>query len=161
MCDDAINEVADISFGDAWLPELSDDKTGKSLIISRNEIGEEVLQKIKSKNEVELTKVSANNVIHSQRGLLYLKKGLNAHQRLFKAMPYNVRNSSLKSDIIDRLLALFPYLNSCVGSKAIFRKILPRIPSKLIWLYDIPYAVISSRKAKQSFKKLSKSPPTL
>lgn len=159
MCDDATNEVADISFGDVWLPELSNDKTGKSLVLSRNRIGEEVLHKIKSRNEVKLTKVSANNVIHSQRGVLYLKKGLNARQGLFKAMPYNVRNSSLKSDIIDRLLALFPYLNSCVGSKAIFRKILPHIPSKLIRLYGIPYAVISSRKAKQSFRKLSRSPP--
>jgi len=161
MCDDATNEVADISFGDAWLPELSDDKNGKSLVLSRNRIGEEVLQKMKSKNEVELTKVSANEVIHSHRGVLYLKKSLNARQGLFKATPYNVRNSSLKFDTIDCLLALFPYLNSCVWSKAIFRKILPHIPSKLIRLYDIPYAVISSRKAKESFKKLSKSlPPT-
>jgi coenzyme F420 hydrogenase subunit beta len=147
MCDDATNEVADISFGDAWLPELSDDKTGKSLIISRNEISEEVLHKMKSKNNVELTKVSANEVIRSHRGLLYLKKGVKARQGLFKTMPYNVRSGSLKPDIIDRLLALFPYLNSCVGSKAIFRRILSHIPSKLIRLYGIPYAVISSRKA--------------
>jgi coenzyme F420 hydrogenase subunit beta len=151
MCDDATNELADISFGDAWLPRLSNDKIGTSLVIARNEIGEGVLQEMKSKNEVELSKVSANEVIQSQRGVLYLKKNINARQGLFKAMPYNMRNSSLKSNIIDRLLALFPYLNSCVGSKAIFRKILPHIPSKLIWLYGIPYVLLSSTKAKKVF----------
>lgn len=155
MCDDATNELADISFGDAWLPGLSDDKTGKSLVISRHEMGEGILRAMKSKNKIELIQVSAERVIHSQRGVLYLKKGINARQGLFKAMPYNVRNSSLKSDTIDRLLALFPYLNSRAGSTMFLRKILPRLPSKLIWLYSVPYALISSRKAGRNFKRVS------
>ena len=49
MCTDAVCELADISFGDAWLPELSNDKIGTSLVISRSETGEEVLRNTKSK----------------------------------------------------------------------------------------------------------------
>jgi len=53
MCSDGICELADISFGDAWLPELSDDKIGKSIIVSKSEIGDKILQLRKSKNELE------------------------------------------------------------------------------------------------------------
>lgn len=39
LCSDGVCELADISFGDAWLPELSDDKIGKSIIISKRGMG--------------------------------------------------------------------------------------------------------------------------
>lgn len=155
MCGDAANELADISFGDAWLPELSNDKIGTSLAISRNEKSEEILRAMKSNNKIELAEVDGQRVIESHIVVLYLrKKGLHASAGLFKVKPeYNMPNKALKPDVIDRLLSLFPYLNSLAGSKVFLRKILPHIPSKLIWLYGIPYAVISSRKAKRDFKK--------
>lgn len=155
MCTDAVCELADISFGDAWLPELSNDKIGTSLVISRSETGEEVLRNTKSKNEAELSAVNSNRIIQSQSGVLYLKKkGFSTFKRLFKHTPEykGQKNVDLDPDIIDHLLFLFPYLNSRAGSTTFLRKILPRLPSKLIRAYSIPYALISSRKAKQSFK---------
>lgn len=152
MCSDEICELADISFGDAWLPELSDEKIGTSIIISKNEIGEKILQIMKLKNKIELNKVDVKKVIQSQVGMLYFKKkSLNARSKLFRDVPKN--NNLLESDAMDYLLALFPYLNAYISSKSFLRMILCHIPSKLIWLYGIPFNLLSSKKAKKDFKK--------
>jgi len=155
MCSDGICELADISFGDAWLPELSDDKIGKSIIISKSEIGEKILQVMKSKNKIELNEVGVKKVIQSQVGMLYFKKrNLNARNKLFKVVPkHNIQNNLLEPDTIDRLLALFPHLNSYASSKSVLRKVLCHIPTKLIRLYGVPYALIHSKKVKREFKK--------
>ena len=157
MCSDGICELADISFGDAWLPELSDDKIGKSMIISKSEIGEKILQAMKLKNEIELNKVNAKKVIQSQAGMLYFKKkSLNARSKLFKVVPkYNIQSNLnlLEPDVIDRLLVLFPYLNSYASSKSVLRRVLCHIPTKLIRLYGVPYALIHSQKVQRDFKK--------
>ena len=154
MCSDEICELADISFGDAWLPELSDDKIGKSIVVSKSEIGEKILQKMKSKNKVELVEVDVKKVIRSQVGMLHFKKkSLNARSKLFKIVPkYNMQND-LEPDTTDRLLALFPYLNSYASSNSFLRRILCYVPSKLIWLYGVHYALIRSKKVKRDFKK--------
>ena len=155
LCSDGICELADISFGDAWLPELSDDKIGKSIIVSKSEMGDKILQMMKSKNKIELEEISVEKVIQSQAGMLYFKKeNLNARNKLFKVVPkYNMENNLLESDVVDYLLALFPYLNSYASSKSVLRRILCYIPTKLIWLYGVPYALLSSKKAKKDFKK--------
>jgi coenzyme F420 hydrogenase subunit beta len=155
MCSDGVCELADISFGDAWLPELSDDKIGKSILVSKSEIGEQLLQAMKSKNKIELTEVGVKKVIQSQAGMLYFKKkSLNARSKLFKVVPkYNTQNNLLESDVVDYLLALFPYLNSYASSNPFLRRILYHIPSKLIWLYGIPYAILHSKKLQMDFKK--------
>ena len=153
MCSDEICELADVSFGDVWLPELSDDKIGTSIVVSKSEIGDKILQMMKSKNKIELNEVGVKKVIQSQVGVLYFKKkNLNARSKLFKVVPkYNIQNNLLEPDTIDHLLALFPYLNSYASSKSFLRKILCHIPSKLIWLYGIPYSLLSSKKAKKDF----------
>lgn len=155
MCSDGICELADISFGDAWLPELSDDKIGKSIIVSKSEIGDKILQMMKSKNEMELNEVDVKKVIQSQAGMLYFKKkSLNARNKLFKVVPkHNLQNNLLEPDTIDRLLALFPYLNSYASSNSFLRKIICHIPTKLLWLYGVPYTLTYSKKVKKDFKK--------
>lgn len=152
LCSDGICELADISLGDAWLPELSDDKIGKSIIVSKSEIGEQLLEVMKLKNEIELNGIYAKKVIQSQAGMLYFKKkNLNARSRLFKIVPKN--DNLLESDAIDHLLALFPYLNSYAASNSFLRKMLCHVPSKLIWLYSTPYVLLFSKKVKKDFKK--------
>lgn len=152
MCSDEICELADISFGDAWLPELSDDKIGRSIIISKSEIGEKILQAMKLKNTTKLNKIGVKKVIQSNVGTLYLKKkNPNIYNTLFKVIPKY--NNLLEPDVIDHMLSLFPWLNSYTFSKPSLRKILCYIPIKLIWLYDTPYTLLYSKKAKKDFKK--------
>ena len=152
MCSDEICELADISFGDAWLPELSDDKIGASIIISKSKIGEEILEATKLKSEIELNDISVKKVIQSQAGMLYFKKkNPNAYNKLFKFVPKS--DNLLKSDILDYLLALFPYINFHVSSKSVLRKIICYLPFKIIWLYNIPYKLLFLKKMKRDFER--------
>jgi len=150
LCSDGICELADIAFGDAWLPELSDDKIGKSIMVSKSEMGEQLLKAMKLKNRIGLVEISAKKVIQSQAGMLHFKKkNLNARSKLFKAVPKN--DNILKSDAMDYFIALSPYLNSCISSNSLLRKVLRRAPSKLIQIYNLPFGILRSKKIKRDF----------
>lgn len=84
LCSDKICELADVSFGDAWLPELmKDDNVGTSLIISRNEIGERILNKIALDDTIELKKVDADAILRSQ-SLYAVKRQFRARRNILK-----------------------------------------------------------------------------
>jgi len=155
MCSDGVCELADISFGDAWLPELSDDKIGKSIIISRNEIGEQLLQAMKFKNKVEINKIGAKQVIQSQQSTLYSKKkNLNSRIKLLRG--HIKYNNVLKSDILDYFFALYLCLNQRVFSKHFFRRYLRNIPLEVIQIYSALFELIYSRKVKNIIKTVEK-----
>lgn len=70
LCMDRINQLSDISFMDAWLPEFQTDKIGTSLIISRSQIGEEIISNMLDLGKLKLSKTNKEAVIRSQ-GLYY------------------------------------------------------------------------------------------
>ncbi len=74
MCCDGTSELADLSFGDAWLRETSGDKIGSSLIISRNEIGENLLQVAKSKGIIRIQEISRDKVLKACGRIITFKK---------------------------------------------------------------------------------------
>lgn len=151
-CSNGICELADISFGDAWLPEMSEEKIGISVLISKTEFGDQLLNKMESKNQIRLNQLDPKKVVQSQEGMLYTKKKkTKAYKHLFGAVPEN--NNLLESDRIDFMLNLFPCLTVRVFSKPIFRKILHIIPTKVIWLYSAPYYYLMLKKAKRDFKR--------
>ena len=91
VCTDQTAEVADISFGDAWLPEIKrDDKVGTSIIISRSRHGEKILQQMMRKRKVVLRPISAEKVIESQGGLSGKKRDVKALFALSKLLCKNV-----------------------------------------------------------------------
>lgn len=47
-------EEADISFGDAWLPEFANDRKGYSLVVTRKQHGDELIQDMMKKGLVHL-----------------------------------------------------------------------------------------------------------
>ena len=49
-------EEADISFGDAWLPEFASDRKGYSLVVTRKQHGDELIQEIMREGLVHLYK---------------------------------------------------------------------------------------------------------
>ena len=83
MCTDKICELADISFMDAWLPELSQDRVGESLIVLRNQVGQELLQSALTAGAVELEEVSGDKVIQSQ-SLALVRRQYSARLSLLK-----------------------------------------------------------------------------
>ena len=79
LCCDGSAELADISCGDAWLPEFAGDSAGTSVIVSRTAQGEDILQKFAEKGYIEIRDISPGLVLTSQPGFFFKK----AHIRLF------------------------------------------------------------------------------
>lgn len=67
-CDDVVGETADISVGDAWLPQFVNDPDGTSIIIIRNCDISEILNRYKINNTLILHSLSAEEVGNSQEG---------------------------------------------------------------------------------------------
>lgn len=67
-CDDVVGETADISLGDAWLPQYVKDPRGTSVMVVRNPILLEILEKYNAKEVVHLEEISKEEVLKSQDG---------------------------------------------------------------------------------------------
>ncbi len=67
-CDDVVGETADISVGDAWLPEYMSDGRGTSVIVVRNSTIKSVIERAREEGRLELTPVNAQQVVKSQAG---------------------------------------------------------------------------------------------
>lgn len=134
LCPDHTCELSDISFGDPWLPELKEEKIGKSLIISRSRIGEEVLKKALAKGKIELLEISEKKILESQN--FSFKR--NFYSRVFalkllnKPSPfYTAKSSEWKHIDCINILFYLPsyfsskkYLWSCLYISAIIRRYL-------------------------------------
>jgi len=76
-CTDWFSELADISFGDAWLSEIKkNDNIGTSIIISRTIRGEDILVQMLRKGVIALSPLSADKILESQPGFFRKKKQL-------------------------------------------------------------------------------------
>ena len=119
LCSDKICELSDISFGDAWLPELSGDRLGESIIVSRNRVSEELLQNAISKKKIELYETDSDKVLQSQ-GLRSVKKRINARISVFNGLSKKVpiyNQKLLESDLFDYIGAFSLYLQIHISSK--------------------------------------------
>ena len=74
MCFDETNELADVSVGDAWLPELRKEKKGESIVIARTKRGKEFLKEAASSGAISLRRIDCERVRCSQAGPLSFKK---------------------------------------------------------------------------------------
>ena len=114
--------MADVSFGDAWLPELRKDETiGKSIIISKTRIGDEILQKCHTKKKIGLNKIAVEKVIASQKTMLNFKKrSFQARLSIFSLFDKKVPNYTsklLKPSVSDYLNAVSFYFWLWISSK--------------------------------------------
>jgi coenzyme F420 hydrogenase subunit beta len=85
LCGDFTNRFADITFMDAWLPEIINrEKTGKSIIIVRSGPGERVCRSACSQKIVELDSLPLSELIRSQDNGRITNKYLKAYSDLIK-----------------------------------------------------------------------------
>jgi coenzyme F420 hydrogenase subunit beta len=82
LCCDQTNEFSDISFGDAWLPDITGNQAGMSIIVSRTENGEHLIQSACSNQSIQIKAISLADTIKSQLPLLKFKKS-NKNLRFF------------------------------------------------------------------------------
>ncbi len=155
-CGDVTNELADISFGDPWLPEIAGvEREGKSVVISRSERGETLLHAAGSKGAIELEAMDARDVIRSQRVFLHFKK-VNINWR---KGPSHV--SENRVDTPSRTGASFPNtlissstrINSRIGSSRAGRFLLRYIPLKVLRMYTNSFYKYYSKVINKDFDK--------
>ena len=65
-CDDVLGETADITLGDAWLPEYSSGSGGTNVIVVRHPIMLEIINE--HSHELELDEITAERIYASQAG---------------------------------------------------------------------------------------------
>lgn len=77
LCTDQTSELADISFGDAWLPEImKTEKVGESVIVTRTPVGAQSLKEAAAQGYVHVEEIAPARIAESQRWPLYFKKRL-------------------------------------------------------------------------------------
>ena len=139
MCSDLFNELADVSVGDAWLPEFKHENPGESVIVSRTKIGEEILASMERGSKLSLIKVHSSKVKQSQAFSLNFKKE-NLSRRLMLLTMFGKRtpkiNSVQSSSFFWGFLGAFlAYLSFLFSSKRSFRKFLFYVPLPVFRLY--------------------------
>lgn len=68
FCDDVVGETADISVGDAWLPEYVSDSAGTNVVVVRSPALNAILGAAVSQGRLHLDPIPAEKVVESQAG---------------------------------------------------------------------------------------------
>lgn len=138
MCYDHLNEFADISFGDAWLPEVVKQRKGETIVITRTEKGENLIQKAKEEGVIEVKEVSRTILMQAQKFNQKKKNWLEAHLYVAKlfggAVPsYYVKYpKSTKPQIFQ---SACDYLNSQIPYSRLTYFFLKNLPLPLLKVY--------------------------
>jgi coenzyme F420 hydrogenase subunit beta len=67
-CDDVTTELADVSVGDAWIHPFVSDPAGTSIVLTRSEAAEKVIQDLIRSGRAQLETLSVTQLHESQRG---------------------------------------------------------------------------------------------
>lgn len=127
LCCDLTSELADISCGDPWIPEVTASETmGKTIIITRSKLGERICQEACSANYIDFKEISPDKVKQASDMMRTKKRDINARfifRRMFKKkIPvYNTR--LLKPNVVSYLRSLFIYFNTGVSNTTYLRKL--------------------------------------
>lgn len=126
LCFDALNELADIAFGDAHLPRTDNSSLFRSIMITRTPQADQVLKR--ASTHIHSEAVTPVIVAQTQHGALRfkgkVKTRINMRQFLNKAVPqYDIEYASPTP--IDYGKSLFYYLNMACGSKEELCKYIP------------------------------------
>lgn len=76
-CDDVVAETADVSIGDAWLPQYAADSRGTNLVISRNSSLDILFDSAAGAGAIKIFPLSADDAVRAQAGgFRYRRDGL-------------------------------------------------------------------------------------
>jgi len=142
LCPDALNELADISLGDAWhLPEFTGTRSpGHSLVIVRTPAGEELLASAERDGIVRLREVGLRELYRSQgAGLRFKKRGLAARRRLLRELAREIHvkaPSPQAPSVRDWLSSTLATLTARLSSRPWALAFFSHVPHFLFGLYS-------------------------
>lgn len=77
FCDDVLAETADMTVGDAWLPQYVEDSQGTNVLVVRHPLLQQLLQQGQATGRLQLDLITAQQVEQSQdAGLRHRREGL-------------------------------------------------------------------------------------
>lgn len=77
FCDDVLAETADMTVGDAWLPQYVEDSQGTNVLVVRHPLLQSMVQQGKDSGRLKLDMISPQQVAQSQdAGLRHRREGL-------------------------------------------------------------------------------------
>jgi coenzyme F420 hydrogenase subunit beta len=149
MCCDQTAELADLSFGDAWLPEYRSDKIGRSILISRSETGMQLLKQAVDLRAVELVRIEAKLVKYSQLDALYLKKYITKSYMRFSRNKPVFKTKLPEPRNLDHLLSFMLRIVHVYSIKSLSRLLLKHLPIELFTFSQRPYKHILEQQLKK------------
>ncbi len=140
MCPDQAAEFADLSFGDAWLPELKREKYGTSIIISRTSGGQNLIDLAQQSGVLVLVPAGLEKVMQSQFvNMVFKKQDLPSRLTLLHLMgkksPNYVPRLSSSVRLVSVLRSFYVYFSIKASSNKQFQSFLLHAPFPLIRLY--------------------------
>lgn len=143
LCVDATSEIADLSFGDAWLPKKIVEEKGESLVISRTTIGDNLIREVAMAGHLKLFFSDKNAIIKSQNHqLLFKKRNIIPRISLFKLINQETPSCNfdyIQPNMIDYPLAIYAIVTSYISTLSFFRRFLPYIPLRVLHILKMLY----------------------
>jgi coenzyme F420 hydrogenase subunit beta len=148
MCPDQLAELADISLGDAWLPEFRSDRIGKSILVTRTQYANNLLTKLQADGKISLSPSSQEKVKHSQAvNLRFKKDDFSTRIALIEAFnrktPTFVPHISKHFSIMAVLRGFFIFMSIKLSLNHSVMRVLSRFPFPLFRLYSGIYRTLS------------------
>ena len=134
-----VSELADISLGDAWLKEIQEhDNQGASIVISRSELGEEILHQTQKLEEIYLEAIPHEKAIESQQGALARKKqGVGSRLRFLRCLGKSkpAYDQIFSWSITGLIGAALIFFNAMISKVRTGQKIIKSIPENILKRY--------------------------
>jgi coenzyme F420 hydrogenase subunit beta len=138
-CPDHFNELADISVGDAWLPEVTQEHRRESVIVTRTETAENMLASLRRSGSLSLRIVSPDKVIQSQAfSVNYKKQTLSGRLHFLNLVGKKTPNISPQpshSSLFAYAGAFLTVLSLKISSSRSLTSLLVHVPLPLFRLY--------------------------
>ena len=136
-CDDHFAEHSDLSFGDAWLPELKSHPVKHSIFLSRNPESTAVLEEMIADRALAVEPADPFALVRAQkRSLVYHKKNIAGRHRLAPlfgmTVPYRGPHRPRWKDLIGALLFLLPVK---LSQSARWSNLIMRLPRPFLYPY--------------------------
>ena len=127
FCSDHTNLMADLSFGDAWLPSImKTDSVGRSLVIARTKKGLSLLREAEDDGSMILREITIKDLLESQRSIFYKKKFVSAARALMqKQMKFSPK----------KCVELLPLMHANITRNRIIRNLVYAFPKNVLEKY--------------------------
>jgi coenzyme F420 hydrogenase subunit beta len=148
MCPDQAAELADVSLGDAWLPEFMSEESGESIIVMRTKAANDFFATLEGEKAIHIRKVEPSRLVQSQMvNLVFKKKDLGSRlstlHRSGVSTPRFVPEPRIRSSPFIWLRMMFVYGSIRASNCKSLRSLLIHVPFPVFRAYYGVYKYLS------------------